>query len=84
MAVSASWPQGSLSEDMIDDLCTVVKGLYILKMEFRTYDFIRPAQLKVRLMKCGKLFSFGSDHAFYSTIRPLLDRVSALSCHHCE
>lgn len=54
------------------------------KMEFRTNDFIRPAQLNVRLMKCGKLFSFGSDHAIYSTIRSLLDRVSALSCHHCE
>lgn len=54
------------------------------KMRFGLYDFIRSAQFNVRLMKCGKLFSYSLDHAFYSTMRPLLNRVSALSCHHCD
>lgn len=35
---------GSLRRDVIDDLCTVVKvPLNESKMEFRAYDFIRPA-----------------------------------------
>lgn len=73
VTASVSWPAGAFpSEDMIDYLCTVANVfLNESKMgSLRTYDFIRPAQLSVRLMKCGKVFSFSAQtDAVYSTIK---------------
>lgn len=81
VALCASWAWGSMSEDMIDDLCSVLKSS---KLKQNGVQNVWLHQLKVRLMKCGKLFSSSFYILIYFTIRLLLNRVGALSRHDCD